>query len=111
MITKFNSNLNDISLPHESTEEEDYREIKGGRGPLLSRGEEKHVFTIREGRKKREKEEEEGLNFSKKTTSTCYPLGQFSTYRLDKISSPPPKPHPHPQFPVFGGKLDPPIGE
>lgn len=74
MVTKFNSNLNDISLPHESTEEEDYREIKGGRGPLLSRGEEKHVFTIREGRK-REKEEEEGLNFSKKTTSYVLPTG------------------------------------
>lgn len=32
-------------------------------------------------------------------------MGQFSTYRLYKISSPPPKPHPQPQFPVFGDKL------
>lgn len=33
-------------------------------------------------------------------------MGQFSTYRLYKISSPPtPKPHPRPQLPVFWDKL------
>lgn len=60
----------------------------------------------REGRGKRRKEEE-GLNFSKRerTTSTCYPVGQFSTYRLDKISSPPSPTAPStPIFPGFGDK-------
>lgn len=37
------------------------------------------------GGKKRKEEE---LNFSEKTTSTCYPVGQFSIYRLDKVSAP-----------------------
>ena len=38
-----------------------------------------------------------------RTTSTCYPLGQFSTYRLDKISSPPsPTPPSTPIFPDLG---------
>lgn len=45
---------------------------------------------------KREKNKE-GLKFKNKTKqknppSICYPLGQFSTYRLDKISPPHPNP-------------------
>lgn len=52
-----------------------------------------------------------GTELFRETASTCYPLGQFSTYRLDKISPPPPKPHPQPHLPLFWDKLDPPIGE
>lgn len=39
-----------------------------------------------------------GTEFFKKTSSICYPLGQFSTYRLDKISHT----HPNPTLsPIF----------
>lgn len=43
----------------------------------------------------------EGPELLRETTSTCYPRGQFSAYRLDKICSP----HPNPtlnHFPYFG---------
>lgn len=60
----------------------------------------------KEGRgKKREKRKRRELNFRKRerTTSTCYPVGQFSTYRLDKISSPPSPTAPStPIFPDLG---------
>lgn len=78
--------------------------MQGGRGPLCQ-GVKKKPSPLSGNGGEKEKREEEGLNFSKKTTSTCYPMGQFSTYRLDKTSSPPPTiPHPQPQFPMRGDK-------
>lgn len=62
------------SLPHECTEEEDYREIQGGRGPLLSRGEEKARLHY-QGREEKREKEEEGLNFSKKNYKYLLPNG------------------------------------
>lgn len=79
---------------------------QGGRGQLLSKGEEMHIFTIQEGREK-----EEELNFSEKTTSTCYPVGQFSIYRLDKVSAPATQTSVLTPICIFCGQLDTPIGE
>ena len=59
----------------------------------------------KEGRGEKEKRKRRDWTFQKKkrTTSTCYPVGQFSTYRLDKISSPPsPTPPSTPIFPDLG---------
>lgn len=40
------------------------------------------------GKKEKRKRRRDSTFKKKKPTSTCYPVGQFSTYRLDKISSP-----------------------
>lgn len=70
------------------------------------RGEAKNVFTLREGReggKQERKRRDWTFQKTRRTTNTCYPVGQFSTYRLDKISSPPsPTPPSTPIFPDLG---------
>lgn len=70
-------------------------------------GVKQNVFTLREGREGEKRRKGRGgtelFKKRERTTSTCYPVGQFSTYRLDKISSPPSPTAPStPIFPDLG---------